>query len=87
MSEAKLTYKGSLVLHTDAATIGDTISRLFIADTLVTVPSALYHKDRPAGTTSYSFMWSIPNMIPLPPKVMLGMWRAMKGFELSLIHI
>lgn len=25
-------------------------------------------------------------MIPLPPKVMLGMWKAMKGFEWQATH-
>lgn len=79
-------FPGSLVLHTDGEKIGDQINRLYIADSFVTVPSAFYHKDRPVGTTSYSFMWSIPNMIPLPPEVMLGMWRAMKGFEWQATH-
>lgn len=71
-------FPGSLVLHWD--------SRLFIADTLVTVPSALYHKDRPKGTTSYAFMWSIPNMIPLPPGEMQKMWKAMEPWEFSSTH-
>lgn len=71
-------FPGSLVLHWD--------SRLFIADTLVTVPSALYHKDRPKGTTSYAFMWSIPNMIPLPPGEMQKMWMAMEPWEFGSTH-
>ena len=79
-------FAGSLVLHVDAGKTGDNISRLFIADSFVTVPSALYHKDRPAGTTSYSFMWSIPNMIPLSPKVMLGMWKAIERFDWQATH-
>ena len=79
-------FPGQLLLHTHGETIGDSIDRLFIADTFVTVPSALYHKDRPAGTTSYSFMWSIPNMIPLSPKVMLSMWKAMRGFDWQATH-
>jgi glyoxylase-like metal-dependent hydrolase (beta-lactamase superfamily II) len=61
-------FPGSLVMCWD--------SKLFIADTLVTTPSAYYHIDRPAGTTSYAFMWSIPNMIPLPPGEMFRKyWR------------
>lgn len=71
-------FPGSLVLHC--------ASRLFVADTLVTVPSALYHRDRPPGTTSYAFMWSIPNMIPLPPGEMRGMWRALEPWEFSSTH-
>ncbi|EME44129.1 hypothetical protein DOTSEDRAFT_71814 [Dothistroma septosporum NZE10] len=71
-------FPGSLCLLWD--------KKLFIADTLVTVPSALYHIDRPPGTTSYAFMWSIPNMIPLPPNEMLKMWQALKPFEFESTH-
>lgn len=84
-------FPGSLVLNWD--------KKLFIADSLVTVPvstnsevmeafntdaliqSALYHVDRPPGTTSFAFMWSIPNMIPLPPSELLKMWHALRPFE------
>ncbi|KAM0712150.1 hypothetical protein Q7P37_011244 [Cladosporium fusiforme] len=71
-------FPGSLVLHWD--------SHLFIADSLVTVPSALYHRKRPKGTSSYAFMWSIPNMIPLPPAEMRRMWRALEPWEFSWTH-
>ena len=59
---------------------------LFIADTLVTVPSALYPHNRPPGTTSYGFFWSIPNMIPLSPNAMRGIWRAVEGWEFGSTH-
>jgi hypothetical protein len=48
---------------------------------MVTVPSALYHIDRLPGTTSYSFLWSIPNMIPLPPSELVRMWKVIEPFE------
>lgn len=48
--------------------------------------SALYHVDRPPGTTSYAFMWSIPNMIPLPPAELQKMWQAMRPFEFESTH-
>lgn len=32
-------------------------------------------------TTSFSFMWSYPNMIPLPPVKIHGIWTALKPFE------
>jgi len=48
--------------------------------------SALYHVDRPPGTTSYAFMWSIPNMIPLPPSEMYKMWQALKPFDFGSTH-
>ncbi|THV89752.1 hypothetical protein D6D27_06266 [Aureobasidium pullulans] len=59
---------------------------LFIADTFVNVPSGFYRKDRPPGTTSFSFMWSIPNMIPLPPDTILEMWKAIKPYDFTATH-
>jgi hypothetical protein len=78
-------FPGSLVLHTENSNKNEK-PRLFIADTLVTVPSALYAKNRPAGTTSFAFMWSIPNMIPLPPGEMQKMWKALEGWEFGSTH-
>ncbi|KAF2204202.1 hypothetical protein GQ43DRAFT_460967 [Delitschia confertaspora ATCC 74209] len=71
-------FEGSLVLHWD--------KKLFIADSLYTVPSAYYHKDRQPGTTSYSFMWSIPNMIPLPPNKIHDIWKALKPFKFEATY-
>ncbi|KAA6415652.1 MAG: hypothetical protein FRX48_00368 [Lasallia pustulata] len=71
-------FDGSLVLHW-----GD---KLFIADSLVTTPAALYHVDRLPGTVSYVFMYSPPNMIPLPPDEVLKIWRALRPYEFSTTH-
>ena len=71
-------FPGSLVLLWN--------KMLFVADTLVTTPSALYHIDRPPGTTSYAFMWSIPNMIPLPPSELGKMWKQLKTLEFESTH-
>ena len=85
-------FPGSLVLHASSPSPSPDSDdakekpRLLIADTLVTVPSALYAKNRPAGTTSYAFMWSIPNMIPLPPGEMQKMWKALEGWEFGSTH-
>jgi hypothetical protein len=84
-------FPGSLVLHasspdSDSDSGSSEKPRLLIADTLVTVPSALYAKNRPAGTTSYAFMWSIPNMIPLPPGEMRKMWKALEEWEFGSTH-
>lgn len=68
-------FPGSLVFLYDG--------RLLIADTLVTVPSGLYHINRPKGTTSFSFMWSIPNMIPLPPDEIAKMWAVLKNYNFT----
>ncbi len=87
-------FDGSLVLHWE--------DKLFIADTLVTVPvsdyletgavladglqSAYYQVDRQPGTTSYAFMWAIPNFIPLPPDEIMKIWRALRPFEFATTH-
>ncbi|CZR55231.1 related to metallo-beta-lactamase family protein [Phialocephala subalpina] len=72
-------------------------NRLLIADTLVTTPAGLgdWSKgpgsrstidSRPPGMNSYSFMWSIPNMIPLSPEEIAGMWELLKGYEFESTH-
>ncbi|MCJ1287372.1 hypothetical protein MMC26_006721 [Xylographa opegraphella] len=71
-------FDGSLVLHWER--------QLFIADSLLTVQSAYYHVDRLPGTTSYAFMWSIPNFIPLPPQKVMQIWRAVRPFEFTSTH-
>lgn len=38
-------------------------SKLLVADTMHVVPSGVYHENRPQGTTSFTFMWSYPNMV------------------------
>ncbi|KAI1392964.1 beta-lactamase-like protein [Hypoxylon trugodes] len=68
---------------------------LLIADTLVTTPAGLGSWDtnavgstrtRPRGMNSYSFMWSIPNMIPLNPSELERMWGILKKYEFSSSH-
>jgi glyoxylase-like metal-dependent hydrolase (beta-lactamase superfamily II) len=39
------------------------LKTLLIADTIAVVPSGRYWVDRPAGTASFTFMWSYPNMV------------------------
>jgi glyoxylase-like metal-dependent hydrolase (beta-lactamase superfamily II) len=72
--------------HFDGSLVCLWEGKLLIADTLVTVPSGLYHVDRPAGTISFTFMWSIPNMIPLGPDAIWGMWRVLKRYEFKSTH-
>jgi hypothetical protein len=31
-------------------------------------------------------MWSIPNMVPLPPSELIKMWRAIRPFEFEQTH-
>ncbi|KAK7961598.1 metallo-beta-lactamase family protein [Apiospora aurea] len=69
--------------------------RLLLADTLLTTPAGLgsWHADavgsarhRPRGMNSYAFMWSIPNMIPLPPAELVRMWDILKKHEFRSTH-
>ncbi|KAF4449738.1 hypothetical protein F53441_7033 [Fusarium austroafricanum] len=80
-------FPGSLVLHYN--------SRLFIADTLMTTASGVGNwsvdatgaaRDRPVGLNSFSFLWSIPNFIPLSTQEMARMWRVLKGYEFRATH-
>lgn len=72
-------------------------SRLLIADTFMTTPSGTGNWDinalgeereggRPKGQNSYSFMWSIPNMIPLAPNTMVEMWKVLRNHDYVSTH-
>lgn len=69
--------------------------RLLVADTLVTSPAGLgdWSKGpdggkggRPPGMNSFSFMWSIPNQIPLSPDEIVEMWAVLKKHEFTSTH-
>ncbi|KAL9067204.1 MAG: hypothetical protein Q9157_006880 [Trypethelium eluteriae] len=91
-------FPGSLVLHWEKKLfIADTFVTvpvslgwkswiMGICRYAKTAQSGLYHVDRPSGTTSFSFMWSIPNMIPLPPSEMYKMWEGLKPFDFNSTH-
>ncbi|KAI1173606.1 beta-lactamase-like protein [Nemania sp. FL0916] len=77
-------FPGSLVLLSD--------DRLLIADTFFLTPSGLGNWDadamgvarqRPRGLSSFSFMWSYPNMIPLGPGELERMWSILKKYDFS----
>ena len=74
-------FPGSMVLHYN--------NRLFIADTLMTTASGVgdwsvdasgAERTRPEGLNSYSFLWSIPNFIPLGVEEMVRMWKISRPF-------
>jgi glyoxylase-like metal-dependent hydrolase (beta-lactamase superfamily II) len=71
-------FPGSFVLHWKKC--------LFIADTIVTVPSGHTPHPRPSGQTTYAFLWSIPNMIPMTPDDILGIWKAIEPFEFEATY-
>jgi hypothetical protein len=80
-------FPGSLVLLFDG--------RLMIADTLMTTPSGVGSwktnavgepRMRPTGMTTFAFMWSIPNMIPLSADEIARMWSILKNYEFRSTH-
>lgn len=79
-------FPGSSVLRYEESGSKPEDAHLFVADTFLTTPSALYHVDRQPGTTSYSFLWSIPNAIPLPPATISAMWQKLKPWAFSSTH-
>ncbi|GKT88915.1 metallo-beta-lactamase family protein [Colletotrichum tofieldiae] len=60
--------------------------KLFVADSVMVVPSGVYHVDRPPGTASFAFMWSYPNMIPLSPEAVHGIWKAVAALDFEDAH-
>ncbi|KAE8309698.1 beta-lactamase-like protein [Aspergillus transmontanensis] len=59
---------------------------LLVADSIGVVPSGIYHVGRLPGTVSFTFMWSYPNMIPLPPDEVLNIWKAVKDLDFDDIR-
>ncbi|KAG5298134.1 metallo-beta-lactamase [Histoplasma ohiense] len=60
--------------------------KLLVADSVMVVPSGVYHVDRLPGTTSFTFMWSYPNFIPLPPDDVYGIWKAIVDLDFDDTH-
>ncbi|KAJ9137613.1 Metallo-beta-lactamase family protein [Coniochaeta hoffmannii] len=80
-------FPGSLVLLFDG--------RLLIADTLLTTPSGVgkwtvdavgEERKKPEGLNTFSFMWSVPNWIPLGPEEIVAMWDVLKGYDFRSTH-
>ncbi|KAK9325147.1 beta-lactamase-like protein [Lipomyces orientalis] len=72
-------FPGSLVLAWK-----DT--HLLVADSITVVASGLGQRERRPGTTSFTFMWSYPNMIPLDPDSIHGIWNAVKDLKFDRVH-
>ncbi|KAH0489861.1 hypothetical protein TgHK011_001354 [Trichoderma gracile] len=80
-------FPGSLVLLFDG--------RLFTADTLMTTPAGIgkwdidalgEKREKPPGLNSFSFLWSIPNCIPLSADEIHRMWGILKAYEFRSTH-
>ena len=54
---------------------------LFAADTIFSVASAWNPDPSKPGVVTYSFLWSIPNMISLSPNAIHRIWRVIKGLD------
>ncbi|KXX74478.1 Uncharacterized protein YmaE [Madurella mycetomatis] len=80
-------FPGSLVLLYDG--------HILTADTLMMTPSGRANwnvdalrrpRERPRGTNTFCFMWSIPNMIPLSPDEIARMWGILKNYDMRSAH-
>ncbi|KAH8925415.1 hypothetical protein BT69DRAFT_1260344 [Atractiella rhizophila] len=50
---------------------------IFVGDTVMVCPNL----------QQLSFMWSYPNMLPLPPKEVHGVWRALSRIDFEAIYV
>ncbi|KAI6778722.1 uncharacterized protein J7T54_000756 [Emericellopsis cladophorae] len=83
-------FPGSLVLLWQG--------RLLIADTILTTPSGLgdwsvnalgedtTHVPPPPDRNTFTFQWSIPNMIPLSADELLRMWTVLQPYTFTSTH-
>jgi hypothetical protein len=69
--------------------------RLFTADTLMMTPAGRANwavdalgnpRERPKGVNTFSFLWSIPNMIPLSADEIARMWGILKNYDFKSAH-
>ena len=68
---------------------------LFTADTLMMTPAGRSNwsvdalgnpRERPKGVNTFSFLWSIPNMIPLSADEILRMWKILRNYHFKAAH-
>jgi hypothetical protein len=43
-------------------------------------------RERPRGVNTFSFLWSIPNMIPLSADEIARMWSILRNYEFKSAH-
>lgn len=43
-------------------------------------------RERPEGVNTFSFLWSIPNMIPLSADEIMRMWNILKNYDFTSAH-
>lgn len=77
-------FPGSTVLHT--APPNTKVPSLFHADTIHTVPSAGNPEPGRPGVLSYTFMWAIPNMIPMHPDQIHRIWQSLKRLNIQTTY-
>jgi glyoxylase-like metal-dependent hydrolase (beta-lactamase superfamily II) len=77
-------FPGSMMLHVTKP--AQETPSLFHADTIFAIPTANNPDPTNPGISSFSFMWSVPNMIPMSPDAVLQVRRAMKGFKYKVCY-
>ncbi|KAJ6259748.1 hypothetical protein Dda_5388 [Drechslerella dactyloides] len=80
---AKATQLGG---HFPGSSVLEFEDKLFVADTIVVTPAALYHFDRQEGYTGFSFQWSVLSKIPLAPPQISKMWDRIRRLNFSTVY-
>lgn len=77
-------FDGSMMLHVTKPALE--VPSMFHADTIQNTPTGDQPNPTRPGIPSFTFMWSVPNMLPMPPDKVLGIWQSMKGFEFKTAY-
>ena len=81
-------FPGSLVLN--ILPPNTAFPSLFVADTIFAVTSGKnpppYTPKPGDGRISYSFLWSIPNPLPLSPDEILRIWKVLKKLDFQVTY-
>ncbi|KAF3922668.1 hypothetical protein ABW21_db0202713 [Orbilia brochopaga] len=72
--------------HFPGSSVLEFEDKLFVADTIVMTPAALYHYNRQPGYRCFSFQWSVINFIPLAPPQMSKMWAKVKKLNFATVY-
>lgn len=77
-------FPGSMFMHAEQPNVS--FPSLFVADTILTIPSSRNPDPAKPGVSSYAFMYSIPNFIPLAPDAILQVWLAIKPYDFVVTY-
>ncbi|KAL2023621.1 hypothetical protein VTK56DRAFT_1778 [Thermocarpiscus australiensis] len=80
-------FPGSLVLLFDGHLLtADTLMMTAAGRSNWSVDALGRPRERPKGVNTFSFMWSIPNMIPLSADEIVRMWSILRHYDFRSAH-